>query len=94
MQLLRITQEAFTNIRKHARAKHASLALTQEAECLKLVIADDGVGFDPQSLPISRQSFGLGVMTARAQEVNGQLEVQSTPGTGTRVTVIIPLEAS
>lgn len=94
VQLLRITQEAFTNIHKHARAKHASLALTQEAECLKLVIADDGVGFDPQSLPNSRQSFGLGVMTARAQEVNGQLEVLSTPGTGTRVTVIIPMEAS
>ncbi len=93
VQLLRIIQEAFTNIRKHARAKHASVALTQEPECLKLVIADDGVGFDPQSLPVSRQSFGLGVMSARAQEVNGQLEVQSTPGTGARVTVIIPMEA-
>jgi signal transduction histidine kinase len=94
VQLLRITQEAFTNIRKHASAKHASVSLTQESDGLKLVIEDDGVGFDPQSLPVSHQSFGLGVMSARAQEVNGQVDVQSTPGTGTRVTVMIPMEAS
>lgn len=94
VQLLRITQEAFTNIRKHARAKLARVALTQEPECLKLVIEDDGMGFDPQSLPVNHQSFGLGVMSARAQELNGQVEVQSRPGSGTRVTVIIPMEAS
>jgi PAS domain S-box-containing protein len=94
VQLLRITQEAFTNIRKHARAKNASVALTLEPEHLRLVIADDGVGFDSQSLPVSHHSFGLGVMSARAQEVNGKVDVQSTPGTGTRVTVIIPMEAA
>ncbi len=91
VQLLRIVQEAFTNIRKHARASHARVFLMREPMCMKLLIEDDGVGFDPENLSSSRQTFGLGIMSNRATEVNGQVEVESEPGKGTRVTVVIPV---
>jgi PAS domain S-box-containing protein len=94
VQLLRIAQEALTNIRKHANAKHACVSLTRENGGYKLMIKDDGVGFDPQSLSASHQSFGLGFISTRAKEFNGRVEVQSTPGEGTLVTVIVPQEAS
>ena len=88
--MLRIVQEAFTNIRKHARAMHVRVALTREPGCLKLTIEDDGIGFDPQNLPSPRQTFGLGIMSNRAEEVNGRVEVKSAPGKGTKVTVVVP----
>ncbi len=93
VQLLRIVQEAFTNIRKHARAKHAGVVLMREPGCLKLMIEDDGIGFDPESLSSSRQTFGLGIMSNRAEEINSWLEVQSAPGQGTRVTVMVPVNS-
>lgn len=89
-QLLRIIQESFNNIRKHAQAKHVRVALSKGPECLELNIDDDGVGFDPDSLPNSGRSFGLGIMASRAKEINGWLAVKSVPGQGTRVMVEVP----
>ena len=91
VQLLRIVQEAFTNIRKHANALHARVTFILEPGCLKLVIEDDGVGFDQETFPPAHQTFGLGIMSNRAVEVNGRVEVKSTPGKGTRVTVVVPV---
>jgi signal transduction histidine kinase len=90
VQLLRIVQEALTNIRKHAKAKQIWVTLTREPDCLKLTIEDDGIGFDPHSLLSSCQTFGLGIMSNRAEEVNGQVDVTSAPGKGTKVTVFVP----
>lgn len=90
VQLLRIVQEAFTNIRKHAQAKKVLLFITSEASCLKLIIEDDGIGFDPGSLPSPSHSFGLGIMSARAKDVGGSVDVHSNPGQGTRIVVIVP----
>ncbi len=92
VQLLRIVQEAMTNIRKHARARHARVDLATEPGCLRILIEDDGVGFDPEHLASSHQTFGLGIMSNRAKEINGRVEVQSTPGKGTQVAVIIPVK--
>jgi signal transduction histidine kinase len=91
-QLLRIVQESFTNIRKHAGATRVTVSLKRENGCLELAIEDNGKGFDPQSLPAAGRSFGLGIMSARAGEVNGRLDVNSTPGKGTRVSVFIPVD--
>lgn len=94
VQLVRIVQEALTNIQKHARASHVCVALKREPGCLKLMIEDDGIGFDPESLSSSRQTFGIGIMSNRAEEVNGRVEVESTPGKGTKVTVVVPVNGS
>ncbi len=90
VQLLRIVQEALTNIRKHAGATKVRVALMGEPGSARLVIEDDGVGFDPQRRPTERQSYGLGIMAERAKEFNGQVVVESAPGEGTRVIVTAP----
>lgn len=90
VQLLRIVQEAFTNIRKHAQAKKVLLTLTREPDCLKLIIEDDGIGFNPSGLPSPGRSFGLGIMSARAKDVGGSVVVHSNPGQGTRIVVEVP----
>lgn len=91
VQLLRIVQEAFANIRKHAQAKHVQVTLQKTGSCLRLIIEDDGVGFDRDSLPASRKSFGLDIMHERAAETNGRVEIQSAVGRGTMVQVEVPL---
>jgi len=90
-QLFYIIQEVFTNIRKHARAKRVQVSLTQDPECILLEIEDDGVGFDPEEIPASQESFGQGIMTRRAAEVGGHVEVISSLGKGTKVTIEVPL---
>jgi signal transduction histidine kinase len=90
-QLLRIVQEALANVRKHARATHAWVALTcPEPRLLRLVIGDNGRGFDPAAHPDGQRSFGLATMRERAASLGGALRVESRPGAGARVIVTVP----
>ena len=91
VQLLRIVQESFTNIRKHAQAKHVHVELSREPDRILLLIQDDGVGFEPAKIPVSKDSYGLGIMSQRAAEVGSQLEISSTPGKGTKIRIEVPL---
>ena len=87
-QLLRIVQEALTNVRKHARASHVMVRMVCERESLITTVEDDGCGFDPG---IRRgEHFGLLTMCERADSVGGQFRVESAPGQGTRVIVSVP----
>jgi signal transduction histidine kinase len=90
VQLLRIVQEAFTNVHKHAQAEKVILSLTREADFLELIIQDDGIGFDPGDLPSDNRSFGLKIISARAEDVGGSLVIDSKHGQGTRIVVIVP----
>lgn len=92
-QLLPIVQEAFTNIRKHARANHVRVSLTKEPKCIFIEIEDDGVGFNPDERFTSHETFGQGIMSQRAAEVGGWVEVKSVPGKGTKVTIAVPVIA-
>jgi two-component system nitrate/nitrite sensor histidine kinase NarX len=87
-QLLRIIQEAMTNVRKHAHASLVTLQLTRERDWLVTTVEDDGCGFDP-SVPQLEQ-FGLQTMRERAESVGGQFRVEAAPGNGTRVVVSLP----
>ncbi len=95
IQLIRIVQEALSNVRKHANADHAVVMLTTEDGFLTIEVADDGDGFDPDG---SSQSgwprFGLQTMRERAQAIGGSFSLESTVGSGTRVQVRAPLTAS
>lgn len=93
LQLFRITQEALANVRKHSEAEHAWVILQcQERGTLELVVGDDGRGFDPaRGSDHGRRSFGLSTMRERSESLGGTLHVESQPGTGTLVTVRIPL---
>jgi two-component system nitrate/nitrite sensor histidine kinase NarX len=96
VQLLRIVQEALTNVRKHAgEPSRVVLRLRAEDGLLRLTVADDGAGFDPWIPPTPTKSgdehYGLRVMRQRAERVGGRLDVRSAPGRGTRVEVSVPL---
>lgn len=87
-QLVRVVQEALTNVRKHARASRVRVRLSARADCLCVSVADDGVGINGQA---SRRHFGLQTMRERAESVGGGLTVGSRPGEGTQVELWLPL---
>ncbi|MEP7356110.1 MAG: sensor histidine kinase, partial [Anaerolineales bacterium] len=92
LQLLRIVQEALTNVRKHAHAAGIQLTVACCERHLELEIADDGCGFEPvHGRPLGHPHFGLSSMRERAEAIGAQWAVQSQPGQGTRVTVRLPL---
>jgi PAS domain S-box-containing protein len=88
-QLHRIIQEAMTNIRKHAHARSARVIFSLDGEEVKIMIEDDGRGFDAAALG-DNHGFGLRSMKGRAEAVGAHLEVKSTPGNGTQVIVRVP----
>ncbi len=92
MQLLRIAQEALTNVRKHAGAHHVNVRVAQVNGNVELTIADDGRGFpDAGERTGVRRSSGLATMRERAESLQGTLAVATGPGQGTRITVSVPV---
>lgn len=87
--LYRIAQEALTNAALHARASHVTLHLETQTEQVKLTLEDNGYGFDPARIPKGR--YGLIGLNERVKLLGGKLQLQSSPGAGTRVEVVIPL---
>lgn len=90
----RIIQEALTNIERHAQARQVQLTLSFAADVLECLIADDGIGFVPPAdgTPGVDTGFGLSSMRQRAAAVGGSLQIDSAPGQGTKVMVVIPLK--
>jgi signal transduction histidine kinase len=87
-QLVRIIQEALSNIRKHAQARHVRVRLAIHQNCLCVTISDDGIGFDNKPGP---GHYGLMTMRERAEGVGGGLTINSEIGAGTQVEVWLPL---
>jgi signal transduction histidine kinase len=87
-EITRLVQEALTNIRRHAGASHARVELGTDGGLAFVEVSDDGRGFDPheEGTGIGRQSMGQ-----RALELGGGLDVQSAPGEGTTVRLLVPL---
>ena len=86
----RIVQEALTNVVKHARAARVSLVAERRAHDLRVIVEDDGQGFDVRSTNDARR-LGLRGMRERAALVGGELQIESTPGRGTTVFLTVPL---
>jgi signal transduction histidine kinase len=86
--LYRVTQEALHNVYKHARARKARVSLRGIAGGVEAVITDFGIGFDAPSI---REKKGLGLITMeeRVLSVGGRCSIQSSPGSGTEVRVIV-----
>jgi PAS domain S-box-containing protein len=88
-ELYDIAQEALNNSLKHAKASHVRVCLELEGRCVRLEVADDGVGFAPAE--IGRQGgLGLPGMRERVQRLGGQIQIESTPDHGTIITVEVP----
>jgi signal transduction histidine kinase len=84
-QLLRIVREGLTNAAVHADAHYVTVTLRESTDGCRLVIADDGRGFDPSNVDPTR--FGLVSMRERAASLGGSFSVNSATGRGTRLEV-------
>ncbi len=96
--IYRLVQEAFTNVIKHANATYVSLEMTYQAQLVKILVADNGVGFQVESsehLAAQHQGshFGLIGMRERAELLEGRLEIESAKDQGTKISIIIPVNA-
>jgi len=88
----RIFQECLTNVIRHAQATSVHVSLCQEEESILLVVQDDGIGFCESGLSNSLGSLGLLGMKERAQFCGGEVQISSSPGNGTTVTVRVPVD--
>jgi two-component system NarL family sensor kinase len=89
--LYRVAQEALGNARKHANAHYIEMTLTADEQQVHLSVQDDGHGFDPELVTQKREGhFGLAGMSERVKLLGGTLCIQSTPGAGTSIDVLIP----
>jgi two-component system sensor histidine kinase UhpB len=92
--LYRIMQEALTNIVKHAAAHSVRIIVEQEDFSVKMVVEDDGKGFDVDATlrtPGTSKGLGLHGMQERALLLSGTVKIRSEPGRGTAIEVRIPL---
>jgi two-component system nitrate/nitrite sensor histidine kinase NarX len=91
VQIIRVIQEALTNVRKHAGASSAIVRITNGGELTTISIEDDGHGFDLTGTLLNRDSgFGLHTMRERMELVGGTLSIDSASGRGTRVIARVP----
>lgn len=87
MVLFRIVQESINNAVKHARAKNIEISLLYEPAVFRMVVADDGKGFEQSSLNSADTGIGLKNMKNRATLIGGTLHIESSPGKGASIQV-------
>ena len=95
--LFRVVQEAVSNALRHAGAERIVVALREEADGIRLLVEDDGVGFDPDTVSerVRRgQHLGMVGMAERVRGVGGRFSVQAGKGSGSRIDAWIPLGGS
>ncbi|HXI44998.1 MAG TPA: GAF domain-containing protein [Candidatus Acidoferrales bacterium] len=85
----RIAQEALHNVVRHARARRVEVRLGADEREVRLSVVDDGVGFDPDAVPPGH--LGVDGMRARAERLGGSLSIETGPGAGTSLAVVVPL---
>jgi signal transduction histidine kinase len=89
--LLRIGQEAITNAMKHAHPRHLSVELEFAGKEVHLRVTDDGKGFNTAAPSTGRSGFGLMGIRERTDELHGALTLESRPGDGTQLTLVVPV---
>jgi signal transduction histidine kinase len=89
-QLIRIVQEALTNIRKHAQASAVSISMFQDSDGIILEIKDNGCGFTPEDI-LSSSKYGLRSMRERAESINADFQIISALRMGATIRLHIPI---
>ncbi len=87
--IYRIAQEALTNACRHSKSKKVAVTMTQEGQDVRLEVQDWGIGFDPES--VEQGHFGLEGIRQRVRLLDGKLAIETTPGSGTLVQVVVPI---
>ena len=88
--VIRVLNEALTNVEKHARAENVDVSVERSNGWLELRVRDDGAGFDAAHAVTGDGHLGLGLMRGRAEDAGGSLDLTSIPGEGTRVSLRLP----
>ncbi len=88
--LYRMVQEGLTNIARHAKANNVSILIEQRQKGIRVIIEDNGVGFDPASKAYNQKSLGLQGIRERIQLFGGKLTIESQPGQGSSLFIEIP----
>lgn len=91
VQVIRVIQEALTNVRKHSGARTAVVHIATDESATTIVIEDDGRGFDLGGTLLDRDGFGLHSMRERMELIGGTLSIDSAPGRGTRIIASVPV---
>ncbi len=92
VQLIRVIQEALTNVRKHANADTAWVRVCRQDDDFSVCIEDNGNGFELALIQGSAtRRFGVRIMRERIEKVGGRFGIESSPGRGTRVQICLPL---
>lgn len=86
----RMIQEALTNVARHSGADSAVVRLLADDEMLRIEVEDHGVGYDPDAVMRRGSTSGLAGMHERASLLGGRFAVKSSPGSGTRLTAVLP----
>ncbi|OZI69826.1 type IV pili methyl-accepting chemotaxis transducer N-terminal domain-containing protein [Bordetella genomosp. 2] len=90
LQVLFILQEALSNVRKHAQARHVRVALRNDRD-FEMEVVDDGVGYDPEEVGQRGEChIGLHIMRERAARLNAVIKLTSRPGAGATVQLVLP----
>jgi two-component system, NarL family, sensor kinase len=89
MVLFRMVQEAMQNAIKHSEAKHINVELHYEPRLFKLIVTDDGKGFDPAALSAPEKGLGLTGLQNRAALIGASYSLQSAPGNGTAIHLVL-----
>jgi signal transduction histidine kinase len=84
-------QEALNNTHKHAKAGRADVILDKRRDTIILIVEDDGIGFDPEDKKTHSKGIGLIGMRERVALVGGEIEIESTPKSGTTIYVRVPI---
>jgi len=93
LQLLRITQEALTNVRRHAQATEVGVKLEKTSQAVEMLVKDNGQGFTLSDLEKSPPGYhGLNIIRERAEGLGGAVTIDTAPGEGTEVKVSLPIE--
>jgi len=88
LQFMRIVQEVLTNVLKHAQATHMQISARCSGPFIEVCVTDNGCGFDSATTPTGR---GLRHLPQRAASLNGSLIVESQPGSGTTIRLLLPI---
>ena len=93
LQLMRIAQEALTNVRRHAAATKVRVELENTVESVGMMVEDNGQGFTPSDSEKSPPGYhGLNIVRERAEGLGGTVVISSAPGRGTKVRITVPIE--
>jgi two-component system sensor histidine kinase DegS len=91
--VFRIVQEALTNVKQHAHATHAQVTVEASDDSIQITVEDDGAGFNVEDAKLrDSKKMGLATMRQRVDMFGGQLNIESTPGRGSRIITTLPTE--